>query len=228
LAARGALRVGAGLVSVASPPDAVAVNAAQLTAIMVKPVSGAEGLRGLLSDTRVNAVVIGPGAGVGRETQRLVEAAMASEASLVLDADALTSIAHDVKGHLAGAHGRVVLTPHEGEFERLFPGLLARSASKLVATREAAAMAGCTVLLKGADTVIATPDGRAAINANAPPWLATAGTGDALAGLILGLVGQGTPPFAAAAAAVWLHGRRAGEGGGALVADDLVNTAFTV
>jgi ADP-dependent NAD(P)H-hydrate dehydratase / NAD(P)H-hydrate epimerase len=221
LAARGALRVGAGLVSVASPPDAVAVNAEHLTAIMVKPIKGAEGLRELLSDKRLNAVVVGPGNGVGRETQKLVEAALMSDASVVLDADALTSIAHDLKGHLTQAHTRIVLTPHEGEFERLFPGLLSRAASKPEAAREAAHIANCTVLLKGADTVIASPDGAAAINANAPPWLATAGSGDVLSGMIGGLLAQGMSAFDAASAAAWLHGEAANRFGIGLIAEDI-------
>jgi ADP-dependent NAD(P)H-hydrate dehydratase / NAD(P)H-hydrate epimerase len=221
LAARGALRVGAGLVSVASPPDAVGANSAHLTAIMVKPISGADGLRDMLTDKRMNAVVVGPGSGVGRETQKLVEAALMSEASVVLDADALTSIAHDVKGHLAQAHTRVVLTPHEGEFERLFPGLLARAGSKLDAAREAATFANCTVLLKGPDTVIASPKGDAAINANAPPWLATAGSGDVLSGMIAALMGQGMNPFEAACAAAWLHGEAANRFGVGLIAEDI-------
>jgi NAD(P)H-hydrate epimerase len=208
LATRGALRVGAGLVSVAAAPDAVAVNAAHLTAIMVKPIEGAEGLRSLLTDKR-SAVVIGPGAGVGRATELLVAAATESEASVVLDADALTSIASGLKGHLTHAHSRVVLTPHMSEFERLFPGLLVRSASKLDAARDAAALANCTVLLKGADTVIASPKGDAAINANAPPWLATAGSGDVLSGMIAGLMAQGMGAFDATCSAAWLHGEAA-------------------
>lgn len=220
LAARGALRVGAGLVSVASPPDAVAANAAQLTAVMVKPISGAEALRDLLSDKRI-AVVIGPGGGVGRMTELFVDAAINSEASIVLDADALTSIAHDVKGHLTQRHKRVVLTPHAGEFERLFPGLLARAPSKLDAVREAAAQASCTLLLKGPDTVIASPSGEAAINANAPGWLATAGSGDVLSGMIAGLMGQGMNPFDAACAATWLHGEAANRFGVGLIAEDI-------
>jgi hydroxyethylthiazole kinase-like uncharacterized protein yjeF len=220
LAARGALRVGAGLVSVASPPDAVGANAAHLTAIMVKPISGADGLRELLTDKR-NAVVVGPGGGVGRATQLLVEAAINSEASVVLDADALSSIAHDVKGHLTHRHKRVVLTPHAGEFERLFPGLIARAASKLEAAREAAAQTNCVLLLKGPDTVIASPSGEAAINANAPPWLATAGSGDVLSGMLAGLMGQGMDPFDAACAAAWLHGEAASRFGIGLIAEDI-------
>ncbi len=220
LAARGALRIGAGLVSVASPPDAVAVNAAHLTSIMVKPFEGPKGLADLLTDTRLNAVVVGPGCGVGRPTLHLVDAALASEASVVLDADALTVIAHDVKGHLTQPHTRVVLTPHEGEFERLFPGLLARVPTRLHAALEAAAITNCTVVLKGPDTVIASPKGDAAINANAPPWLATAGSGDVLAGMIAGLLPRmGT--FEAACAAVWLHGEAANQFGPGLISEDL-------
>jgi hydroxyethylthiazole kinase-like uncharacterized protein yjeF len=221
LAARGALRVGAGLVSVASPPDAIEVNAAHLTAIMVKPIAGADGLRDLLKDKRLNAVVVGPGAGVGRETQRLVEAALSSQAAIVLDADALTSIAHDLTGHLKLADKRIVLTPHEGEFERLFPGLLARSPSRLAAAREAAATANATVLLKGPDTVIANPQGDAAINANAPPSLATAGSGDVLSGMIAGLMAEGMNAFDASCAAAWLHGEAANRFGIGLIAEDI-------
>ncbi|MDE2631227.1 MAG: NAD(P)H-hydrate dehydratase, partial [Alphaproteobacteria bacterium] len=221
LAARGALRIGAGLVSVASPPESVSVNAAHLTAIMVKPFDGPDGLAGLLKDKRLNAVVIGPGCGVGRPILHLVDAALASEASVVLDADALTAIAHDVKGHLTRPHARVVLTPHEGEFERLFPGLLARMPTRLHAAREAAAITNCTVLLKGPDTVIASPKGDAAINANAPPWLATAGSGDVLAGFVAGLLAQGMGAFEATCAAVWLHGEAANLFGPGLISEDL-------
>ena len=221
LAARAALRVGAGLVSVASPLDAVAVNAAQLTAIMVKPISGADGLRDLLTDKRMNAVVVGPGCGVGSGTQKLVEAALLSDASVVLDADALTSIANDLKGHLVQRHTRVVLTPHEGEFERLFPGLLTKAPSRLAAAREAAALTNCTMLLKGPDTIVASPKGDAAINANAPPWLATAGSGDVLSGMIAGLMAQGMGAFDAACAAAWLHGDAANRFGLGLIAEDI-------
>jgi hydroxyethylthiazole kinase-like uncharacterized protein yjeF len=221
LAARGALRAGAGLVSVASPPDAVAVNAAHLSAIMVKPIAGAEGLRELLKDKRLNAVVVGPGGGVGKGTQLYADAALGCGAAVVLDADALTSIAHDVPGHLNEARGRAVLTPHEGEFERLFPGPLQRSTSKLEAAREAARIVGNVVLFKGADTVIAAPDGLAAINANAPPWLATAGSGDVLAGIIAGLLAQGMATFDAACAGAWLQGEAANRFGMGMIAEDI-------
>ncbi len=221
LAARGALRIGAGLVSVASPPDSVAVNAAALTAIMVKPFDGPGGLKTLLTDARLNAVVIGPGCGVGPQTQVLAGVALASRAAVVLDADALTSFAASPGVLLALLRQPAVLTPHRGEFERIFPGLLARSAGKLEAVRAAAAAAKCIVLLKGTDTVIAAPDGRAAINANAPPTLATAGSGDVLAGFIGGLLAQGVEPFAAAAMAVWLHGEAANAFGLGLIAEDL-------
>ena len=221
LAARGALRAGAGLVSVASLPGAVAINAAHLTAIMVKPFEGAKGLSALLSDRRLNAVVLGPGAGVGDGTQDLVAAALASSAAVVLDADALTSFAENPPGLFAQLRSACVLTPHEGEFERLFPGLLANGPTRLDAARRAAQLARCIVLLKGPDTVIAASDGRAAVNVNAPPWLATAGTGDVLAGIIAGLLAQGMPPFEAACAASWLHGEAAARFGIGLIAEDI-------
>jgi NAD(P)H-hydrate epimerase len=221
LAARGALRIGAGLVSVASPPSATLVNAAHLTAVMVKPFEGAAGLGALLADHRLNSVVIGPGAGVGEPTRDLVAAVLGSAASVVLDADALTSYTEAPDGLFAQVRERTVLTPHEGEFERLFPGLLAHSVSRLEAGRAAAKLAGCTVLLKGPDTIVAAPDGRCSITANAPPTLATAGSGDVLAGMIAGLMAQGMPAFEAASAAAWLHGEAANKFGIGLIAEDL-------
>ncbi|MEI9884912.1 MAG: NAD(P)H-hydrate dehydratase [Rhizomicrobium sp.] len=221
LAARGALRIGAGLVSVASPPNAVPVNAAALTAIMVKPFSGSRGLADLLKDERLNAVVIGPGCGIGHETEELVAAVLRARAAAVLDADALTSFRGEPKVLFALLREPAVLTPHDGEFERLFPGLLAASKSKVDAVRAAAARAKCTVLLKGPDTVIGAADGRAAINGNAPPALATAGSGDVLAGFVAGLLAQGVDSFAAAAMAVWLHGEAAVRFGPGLIAEDL-------
>jgi hydroxyethylthiazole kinase-like uncharacterized protein yjeF len=221
LAARGALRVGAGLASVASPPDAVAINATHLTAIMVKPFVGAKGLAQLLADKRLNAVALGPGLGVGPATQDLVAAALASEASVVLDADALTSFASDPAALFRQLNERTIITPHEGEFECVFPGLLKKAPTRLHAAREAAALAKCVVLLKGPDTIVAAADGRAAINTNAPPWLATAGSGDVLTGMIVGLLAQGMQSLDAACAGAWLHGAAAQEAGIGMIAEDI-------
>jgi NAD(P)H-hydrate epimerase len=221
LAARGALRIGAGLVSVASPPDAVAVHAAHLTAIMIKPFDGADGLAHLLADKRLNAVVIGPGAGVSGETRALVDVVLKSGAAVVLDADALTSFRDDPDALFNRLHEHCVLTPHDGEFERLFPGLLEDSASKVEAARMASSRARCTVLLKGSDTVIAAPSGKAAINTNAPATLATAGAGDVLGGFIAGLLAQKLSAFDAACAGAWLHGAAAAAFGPGLIAEDL-------
>ena len=223
LGARGALRIGAGLVTVASEPDALAANAAQLTAIMVEPFQGAVGLSDLLADERKNAALIGPGAGVGDETRENVLALLATQAALVLDADALTSFEKEPDTLFAAIKARaaaVAITPHEGEFQRLFSGAISEG-SKLDRSRRAAEMSGAVVILKGADTVVAAPDGRAAINENAPPWLATAGSGDVLAGFITGLLAQHMPVFEAAAAAVWLHGAAAEAFGPGLIAEDL-------
>jgi hydroxyethylthiazole kinase-like uncharacterized protein yjeF len=221
LAARGALRIGAGLVSVASPPDSLLVNAAALTAIMVKPFSGAQGLARLLADARLNAVVAGPGCGVGRSTQEFVAAILASRAAAVLDADALTSFADDPNALFLQLREPAVLTPHAGEFARVFPDLLERGPTRIEAARAAAAAAGCVVLLKGPDTAIAAPDGRIAITTNAPPVLATAGAGDVLSGMIGGLLAQGMDSFFAAAAGAWLHGEAAQQKGYGLIAEDL-------
>jgi ADP-dependent NAD(P)H-hydrate dehydratase / NAD(P)H-hydrate epimerase len=225
LAARGALRIGAGLVTVASPRDALEVNAAQLTAIMVREADDARGLISLLADPRKNAVLIGPGVGVGERTKQLVLAVLRSGAAAVLDADALTSFAEDPKPLFAAiaAHtAPVVLTPHDGEFARLFGDLTAHP--KLERTRLAAARAGAVVVLKGADTVVATPGGIASINATTSSFLATAGSGDVLAGIVLGLLAQKMPAFDAASAAVWLHGRAAADFGPGLIAEDLPET----
>jgi len=221
LAARAALRAGSGLVSVASPLDAVPVNAAALTAIMVKPISGSGGLASLLQDKRFNAVAIGPGCGTGGSTRDMVAAVLASGAGAVLDADALTAFKDDPNALFLLLREPAALTPHEGEFERVFPGLLAHSQTRVEAVRAAAAAAKCTVLLKGPDTAIARPDGRVAISVNAPPTLATAGAGDVLAGLIAGLMAQGLCSFDAATAGTWLHGEAACLFGPGLIAEDL-------
>ena len=182
-------------------------------------------LRGLLADKRLNAVVLGPGLGVGAATRDLVLTALDGERAVVLDADALTSFADEPAALFAHATARrpVVLTPHQGEFARLFKNVVqgSENASKIDLARAAAKASGATVLLKGADTVIAAPDGRAAICENAPAWLATAGSGDVLAGMIAGLLAQGMPPFEAACAGAWLHGEAGNEAGPGLIAEDL-------
>jgi hydroxyethylthiazole kinase-like uncharacterized protein yjeF len=230
LAARGALRAGAGLVTIASPREALAVNVAANLAVMVRPVDGAEELTNFLSDRRFNAVALGPGLGVNEATCDLVLAALAGERAVVLDADAMTSFAEDPR-RLADALKKrpqqaTILTPHEGEFSRFFGHLdeRAKTGSKLERARLAAAIIGATVLIKGADTVVAAPDGRASIAANAPAFLATAGSGDVLTGITTGLLAQGMPAFEAASAAVWLHGEAAALFGPGLIAEDLPET----
>ena len=227
LAARGALRAGAGLVTIASPRNALAAHAAESVAVMVREVDGAGALADFLADKRRNAVVLGPGGGAGEAMRAKVAAALRSGAFVVLDADALTSFANRAQELFDLIKDRppesVILTPHDGEFSRLFNEIEkeAKFKSKLEKTRVAARYSGAIVLLKGPDTVIAAPDGRAAITANGPPTLATAGSGDVLAGLIAGLLAQGLAGFAAACAASWLHGEAAQEFGPALIAEDL-------
>lgn len=224
LAARGALRAGAGLVTIASPRAALIVNAAANLAIMVRAVDGAAELAEFLEDRRRNVVVLGPGGGVGAEMRQMVSAALAGECAVVLDADALVSFA-DEPERLCDAvrrrSGTTLLTPHDGEFARLFGAIAAGARSKLERARHAAEESGALVLLKGPDTVVAAPDGRASIAENAPAWLATAGSGDVLAGLAGGLLAQGMPAFEAASAAVWLHGEAGSEAGPGLIAEDL-------
>jgi hydroxyethylthiazole kinase-like uncharacterized protein yjeF len=220
LAAAAALRAGAGAVTVLSPPDALLVNAAHLTAVMVRKFDGPGALAEALADPRARSLVIGPGNGVGEGTRANVEAALASDAAIVLDADALTSSAERRDRLFAGIRDRqpaVVMTPHAGEFQRLFPG----EGPRLDRARAAASESGAVVVLKGNDSVIAAPDGRAAVNANAPADLATAGSGDVLAGIVAGLLAQGLPGFEAAAAAVWIHGAAGAAVGRGLIAEDL-------
>jgi hydroxyethylthiazole kinase-like uncharacterized protein yjeF len=225
LAARGALRAGAGLVTIASPVAAMPVHAATNLAVMVRAVDDPQALSGMLEDTRFNAVVLGPGLGVGAATRDLVITALASEAAVVLDADALTSFAGALALLVAVLRRKpaTIITPHQGEFSRLFKdiGVKAKPCSKLAMAREAAARSGAVVILKGADTVIAAPDGRAAINDNAPGWLATAGSGDVLAGMAAALCAQGMPGYEAACAAVWLHGDAATRFGPGLISEDI-------
>jgi len=227
LAARGALRAGAGVVTIASPRDALAVNAAANLAVMVRPVDGAAELSKLLADRRLNALAIGPGIGVSEATCELVLAALKGERALVLDADAMTSFTDDPRRLAEALRGRpgkaTILTPHEGEFLRYFGILDERTkvGSKLERARLAAQLTGTVVVLKGADTVVAAADGRAAICANAPAYLATAGAGDVLTGMAVGLSAPSMGAFEAAAAATWLHGEAAAAFGPGLISEDL-------
>jgi hydroxyethylthiazole kinase-like uncharacterized protein yjeF len=230
LAARAALRAGAGLVTLASPREALAINAGALTAVMVRAVDSAVEFGAVLADRRYTTCVIGPGAGVSERTCDLVHTALDAQRHLVLDADALTSFAAKperlFEAIRSAKDNAVVLTPHEGEFPRLFSDLSNKhpGRSKLERVRAAAERCGAVVLLKGPDTTIAAPDGRASIAANAPPWLATAGAGDVLAGIIAGLLAQGVPAFEAASIGVWMHGEAASEAGPGLIAEDLTET----
>ena len=227
LAANAALRAGAGLVTVAAPKAAIPVLASSLAAVMVREAAGASGLKKLLSDQRINAVLLGPGQDAGAATRAAVEAAARAKRTLVLDAGAISSFTGE-----SGKLGKLlkqnriqaVLTPHDGEFGKLFASDSAQivAIESKVARADAAAKAlGAVMVLKGPDTVVASPDGRAMIADNAPPWLATAGSGDVLAGIILGLVAQGMPGFEAASAAVWLHDEAAIEAGFGMTAEDL-------
>lgn len=261
LAARGALRIGAGLVTLGCPPEALTENAARLDAVMLKPIADADAFGRVLEDQRISALCLGPGLGLGAREVALVTAALGVEdqraapgpggagsaipgagsgaarraagRSLVLDADALTILARE-PGLFAALHQGCVLTPHAGEFARLFPDIAAKLAapatkgpaySKVDATREAAARAGCVVLYKGPDTVIADPSGRSSINSahyeRAAPWLATAGSGDVLSGFITGLLARGFQPMQAAETAAWLHVECALKFGSGLIAEDL-------
>jgi hydroxyethylthiazole kinase-like uncharacterized protein yjeF len=227
LAARGALRAGAGLVTIASPREALAINATANLAGMVRPVDGAAELTRFLADRRLNAVAVGPGLGVSDATCELVLAALSGERAVVLDADGITSFANSPQRLATAVQARgewaTILTPHEGEFSRYFHALDAdtKVGSKLERVRRAAELIGAVVLLKGPDTVVAGPDGRASIAANAPAFLATAGAGDVLTGITAGLLAQGMPAFEAASAAVWLHGEAACAFGLGLIAEDL-------
>ena len=275
LSARGALRIGAGLVTVACPPDAMPEHAARLDAVMLRVVADGAGLAEVLGDKRINALCLGPGLGLDARAVGLVAAALGVDRSspshpsadgkerhpddigraggdagtaplsasergrgrgghaLVLDADALTILSQNAD-LFAALHPACILTPHAGEFARLFPDIAAKlnapattgpAYSKVDATREAAARAGCVVLFKGPDTVIADPSGRCSINSahydRAAPWLATAGSGDVLAGFIAGLLARGFAPMQAAETAAWLHVECARSFGPGLIAEDL-------
>jgi NAD(P)H-hydrate epimerase len=217
MAARAAARAGAGLTTIAVAPIALPVYAAALTSIMVQPLATPEDFGCLLDDNRYTAFLIGPGAGTGEETRTRVLAMLGTGRPTLLDADALTAFADDPLTLDRAIAGPCVLTPHDGEFHRLFDP----NGDKLTRTRVAARRSGAIIVLKGSDTVITSPDGRSIINSNAPPTLATAGSGDVLSGIVLGLLAQSMDPFLAAAAAVWLHSAAATEFGPGLIAEDL-------
>ena len=232
LSAMAGLRAGAGLVTVFSPASAILVNASHLTAVMLKRCDSEAELEALLEDERINAFVLGPGFGAGEGARAYATTVLAAGRRLVLDADGITSFQDEPETLSAAtatssqsrADGQpaLVLTPHAGEFRRLFPDLAeSEDLSKLDRARQAAARAHAVVVLKGRDTVIAAPDGRAAINATGTPWLATAGSGDVLAGIIAAQLAQGMPSFEAASAGVWMHGKAAEAFGPGLIAEDL-------
>lgn len=251
MAARGALRIGAGVVTVGCPLDAIPEHAARLDAVMLRGVADGLMLEGVLGDPRINALCVGPGLGLDARGREVVGVVLGSRSEarptgsvgrasdrhtppkLVLDADALTILSQH-PDLFAALHDGCVLTPHAGEFARLFPDIAEKLAapatkgpaySKVDATREAAKRAGCVVLYKGPDTVIADPSGRCAINSahydRAAPWLATAGSGDVLAGFITGLLARGFSPFDAACTGAWLHVECALSFGPGLIAEDL-------
>ena len=221
LAAAAARRIGVGLLTIAAPAKVAWIYRSALPGWLVTDCDGSEEFSDTLSDPRRNAILVGPGHGLGKRTRAYAEAALATGKAVVLDADALTMFAGVFEDLAFRIGGPLVITPHDGEFSRLFPDLM--DLGKLERAKEAANRLGGVVVLKGADTVIAEPGGRALINDNAPPWLATSGTGDVLAGTVLGLLAQGMPAFEAAAAAVWLNGAAAAEVGAGLIAEDLPN-----
>jgi NAD(P)H-hydrate epimerase len=217
-----ARRAGAGLVTIAAPAPAMGIYQSAEPGNLVVACEEPDAFTALLRDERRNALLIGPGSGVNDRTRIAVRAALASKRSVVLDADAITCFAEAPEALFEAVAGPVLLTPHEGEFRRLFPDL-AGLPGKVDRCRAAAIRSGATVLLKGPDTVIAGPDGRAVVNAHASPSLATAGSGDVLAGIAAALLGHGLTPLAAGAAAAWLHGESASQRGGfGLVAEDLI------
>lgn len=220
LAARAGLRGGAGLVTLLCPPSALLVIASHITAEMVRRVEDADALASAISET-ADTVIIGPAAGVSDATREKVLAVLGSPAGAVLDADALSVFADAPEDLFGALRPSDVMTPHPGEFARLFGDLLEVSANRIEAARTAAERAGAVVLLKGADTVIAAPDGRAGVNIHATPWLATAGAGDVLAGLIGAQLCQGMPAFEAACAGAWMHGDAAQRFGPGLIATDI-------
>ncbi len=219
LAARAAQRMGAGLVTLAASASALPIYAKALESVIVRPCDTLGEWQTLINNDRHPVLLIGPGLGIGDAEKEEVLAALAAKRPAVIDADGLTNFANQPEVLFKELHPDCVLTPHEGEFAKLFGE---SEADKTSRARDAAKSAGCVVLLKGAETVIASPDGTVVVNRNAPPWLATAGAGDVLAGMILGLLAQKMPVFQAACAAAWIHGQIAAAHGPGLIAEDIV------
>jgi hydroxyethylthiazole kinase-like uncharacterized protein yjeF len=220
LAAESALRAGAGIVKIACPRNALLTYARRITSVMAKTIVGVGDFTKLISDRKVDAVVIGPGHGVSRRTENFVRAALKANKNLVLDADALTVFQkkpNELFKLIKTSKGQVVLTPHEGEFKRLFK--LGKNREEAV--MDAANASGAVVVLKGSDTIMASPQGKAHINKNAPVNLATAGSGDVLAGIIAGLMAQKLNAFDAACAAVFIHSEAAKLAGRGMISEDL-------
>ena len=222
LAARGAQRIGAGMVVLAAPKQALSIYAEALESVIIRETNSLAQWQNLLAEPKHDVVLIGPGLGAGAEQKALVLTALASQKPCVLDADALTNFADCPDELFSKLHAQCVLIPHEGEFQRLFGARIDETADKTQRALRAAKIAGCVVLLKGAKTIITSPEKQFIISDNAPPWLATAGAGDVLAGLILGLIAQKMPIFLASAAAAWLHGDIANHFGLGLIAEDIV------
>ena len=223
LAAHAALRIGAGLVSVACDARSLPLYATALQAVMTKPVETAQDFSQLIRDPKVKAVLIGPGAGITDQTKHRTLEILHAQKPTVMDADALRVFSPAPTDLFHAIHAPTILTPHAGEFSQLFGHRIAPSDDTLSQARQAASLSGATVIFKGFHTIIAAPDGSVARNTNATPFLATAGSGDVLAGMCTGLLAQGMPAFEAACAAVWLHAEAARRFGAGLIAEDLAD-----
>jgi len=222
MAARAAQRMGAGLVTLAAPSKVAQLYSETLESVIVRPLENDQAWRSLVQHLGADAFLIGPGLGIGQRQAMDILAALKVRKPIVLDADVFSNFSHDPDTLLSHLHSGCVLTPHEGEFNRLWGSRMGPLGDRLERARKAAQETGCILLLKGSGTIIAHPDGSAILNDNAPPWLATAGSGDVLAGMILGLIAQKMPVFAASAAAVWLHGQIASDFGLGLIAEDII------
>jgi ADP-dependent NAD(P)H-hydrate dehydratase / NAD(P)H-hydrate epimerase len=217
LSAYAAARIGSGLTTLLVPEVAFSIYASALTSIMVKPFGDIETFNQSIKDSRISSFLIGPGAGVNDDTRVQALTLLDTNKPVVLDADAITAFKNEVDLLTKHLHSNCVLTPHEGEFKRLFN----LTDDRILSAQQAAATCGAIIVLKGSETIIVAPDGRTVVSDNAPPTLATGGTGDVLAGMIAGLIAQGMLAFDAACAAVWMHGEAAKLFGIGLIAEDL-------